>query len=147
MRGGEGMTGDRTPGSATPSTTDDGEHGHPNYTSFPARRFRADRSRRQDQTRCRVDLRSSLDPDPLPAFVRTEPGIRKPVTTRGLTAPAPSGMTCPLCKRPIRRTSSIRPLGMDGITTPDGAVRLFFVRIPTVAGHSLCRCTACAPND
>ena len=38
----------------------------------------------------RVDLRSSLDPDPLPAFVRTEPGIRRNRSQpRGLTRPRP----------------------------------------------------------
>ena len=87
------MTGNRTPGSATPSTTDVGEHGHPQPHTT--------RSRRDDSAplgigvkakpAARVDLRSSLDPDPSPAFVRTEPGNReKPVTTspaKGLTRP------------------------------------------------------------
>jgi len=81
------MTGNRTPGSATPSTTDDGEHGHPQLHT---------RSRRNDSAplgisvkakpAARVDLRSSLDPDPSLAYVSTEPGKKeKPVTTSPAT--------------------------------------------------------------
>ena len=48
-------------------------------------------------SRYAVDLRSSLDPDPLPAFVSTEPGNgtnrSRAVRPKGLTAPLLSGMT------------------------------------------------------
>lgn len=51
------------------------------HHGFPGASVCTPRSRRQDHA-LRVDLRSSLDPDPSPQHARTDPRIRqKPVTT------------------------------------------------------------------
>ena len=90
------MTGNRTPGSATPSTTDVGEHGHPQLHN--------PRSRRDDSAplgagvkakpRLRgVDLRSSLDPGPSLALADTQPGNAEKTVTNN---PGPGVDTAPL---------------------------------------------------
>jgi hypothetical protein len=74
--GGEGMTGNRDPGSALPSILDIGEHGHPHNTHSRSRRTDSAPHGIGVKTKpaARVDLRSSPDPDPLPAVAHTEPG-------------------------------------------------------------------------
>ncbi len=98
------------------------EHGHPNTphtAKFPAHQFCAARDRRQDPAADAVDLRSSLDTDPLPAFERTEPetGINRSraVRPRGLTRPrsfrndkcsVPGRRRAPGCTAPARSKTS-----------------------------------------
>jgi hypothetical protein len=88
------MTGNRNPGSATSSTTDVGEHGPPhNFTNLVpgATILRRSESASRPSPLTRVDLRSSLDPDPSSAYARTEPEMRRnrsqPPDLPGLTRP------------------------------------------------------------
>jgi hypothetical protein len=64
LDGGEGMTGNRTPGSASPSISDaDGERGPDKLThsAFPARRFCAAPSRRASELVATLICEQSLD--------------------------------------------------------------------------------------
>jgi hypothetical protein len=73
--------------------TDGEEHGHTHipHTVPGASIMRRAGSASRPSPATRVDLRSSLDPDPLPAFVRTEPGNStnrsQEARSRGLTRP------------------------------------------------------------
>jgi hypothetical protein len=86
LAGGEGMTGNRPPGSPLPS-----HYGRwrtrPTTTSLPllpgAPILRRSEPASRPGPLTRVDLQSSLDPNPSLAYARTEPGNREePVTTR-----------------------------------------------------------------
>jgi hypothetical protein len=72
---------------------DIGEHGHPHNTHSRSRRTDSAPHGIGVKTKpvARVDLRSSLDPDPLPAVARTEPGNNpnrsQTLRLRGLTRP------------------------------------------------------------
>lgn len=95
--GGEGMTGNRPrflPNRPFPTT---GEHGHHNTHTRSRRDHSAPPGGRSQGQALRVNLRSSLDSDPSPAFVRTEPQKRRnpsqfPVQ-HGRHGPTPTGMT------------------------------------------------------
>jgi hypothetical protein len=81
-------TGDTRP--ATSSSMDGEEQGppqQPHSVQVPGRSILRRTGSASRPSRYAVDLRSSPDPDPLPAFVRTYPGNRsKPVTNRAATA-------------------------------------------------------------
>jgi hypothetical protein len=93
------MTGNRDPGSAYPVHIGCWRTRPPTTAHLVpgATILRRSGSASRPRPLARVDLRSSLDPDPSPAFVRTEPGNRqnrvKHSAPWALTGPAPSGMT------------------------------------------------------
>src|SRR5262249_1542721 len=91
--GGEGMTGNREPGSATPSTSDAGEHGHhPQHASRRAHHAPLGAGVKATPA-TRVDLRSSLDTDPLAGVCLHRAGNQDPAVTnswpKGVDRPRP----------------------------------------------------------
>jgi hypothetical protein len=117
---------------------------------LPAHRFCAARDRRQDQAADAVDLRSSLDPDPLPAFACTEPGIStnrsQQSDQKGLTRPHSFRNDRPPLRprrtpqTPEEGSRSRRGTGSQGTRRRHSAVRLISLR-----EHQTHECEPTAP--